>query len=146
MTIPVPRVPTVEWKVKAASVGAYLAGVVGMAILQAVADGSLLASLPEPYATLLAPLVPALVAFVSGYLTQHTPRSSGLGDDVDALVTRRAQEAVQAGMADLAEKLRDVLGPRATEQLKVGVSLTGDVSAEAAERAAARHAVDGGAL
>lgn len=89
-----PAVPGVEWKVKAASAGSYLAGVVGMMLLEALSNGSLLAAIPAPYSVLLAPLVPALVALGAGYVTAHTPRTSGLGADVDDTIKMRVSEAM----------------------------------------------------
>ncbi len=80
---------------KVATIGSYLAGVVGLALVAALSDGSLLAAIPAPYAVFLAPLVPAAVAFLTAYLTQHTPRSSGLGDAVDQAIAEKARVAVE---------------------------------------------------
>lgn len=94
--------PAVEWKVKAATAASYIGGVVGLALLQLLTDGTYLYVVPEPYTTLLAPLIPAIVTFVAGYLTAHTPRTSGLGVDVDAAVAARVEDAMRRVTEQLA--------------------------------------------
>lgn len=117
-----PAVPAVEWKVKAATAASYVGGVIGLALLQLLTDGTFLYYLPEPYTTLLAPLVPALVTFVAGYLTAHTPRTSGLGADVDAAVAVRVEEALRKVTDQLAVERRDVAaGPRDTHDDDKGI-------------------------
>lgn len=65
----------VEKKVTWASLGTYLGAVAGLAILNAVsADATLISGLPDWLETLLLPLVPAGIAFFSGYQAKHTPR------------------------------------------------------------------------
>ena len=65
----------VETKVKAASVGAYLASVAGLAVLGAVqSDASLLGFLPDWLTALLVPVLPTAVPFVAGWQARHTPR------------------------------------------------------------------------
>lgn len=72
MTAPNPQ--PVERKVTFATVGAYLAGVAGLAIVNAVSDAHLLGGLPDLLETMLAPLGPALVTFLAGFAARHTPR------------------------------------------------------------------------
>jgi hypothetical protein len=77
-TVPLPATPVVPGqptrKVTAASVGTWLGGVALLAILQAVgAHPLVLPGLPDWVDVLVAPLVPAAVAFVSGYVTKHAP-------------------------------------------------------------------------
>lgn len=63
--------PKVTW----ATIGAYLAGVVGLTMLQFVqGDLTLLAWLPDPIETLIVPLVPAAAAFLAGYRARHQGR------------------------------------------------------------------------
>lgn len=66
--------PPVERKVTAATVGAYLAGLAGLAILNGVADTNLVSALPDLVEVMVAPLFPAGVAFLSAYIARHTPR------------------------------------------------------------------------
>ncbi|GAA4945825.1 hypothetical protein HD597_006732 [Nonomuraea thailandensis] len=67
--------PPVEAKVKAMGLTAYLAGVAGMAVLQAVADDpSMIAFLPDWIEAIALPLVPTALAAVAGFKAQHTPR------------------------------------------------------------------------
>ncbi|MES9587829.1 MULTISPECIES: holin [unclassified Streptomyces] len=64
----------VEAKVKAASAGAFLAGL-AIALLNSVAaDSSLLGPLPSWVQAPLLALVPAALAWLAGYQTRHTPR------------------------------------------------------------------------
>ncbi|MEE1738835.1 holin [Streptomyces sp. BE147] len=65
----------VEAKVKAASTGAFLAGL-AIAVLNAVAaDSSLLGPLPSWVQAPVLALVPAGLAWLAGYQARHTPRS-----------------------------------------------------------------------
>ncbi len=65
----------VETKVKASTVGTYLAGVAALAVVNAlVADASLISGLPDVVEVLVAPVFPALAALVAGYVARHTPR------------------------------------------------------------------------
>ncbi|UBU16690.1 hypothetical protein [Nonomuraea gerenzanensis] len=67
--------PPVETKVKAMGLTAYLAGVAGMAVLQAVADDpSMIAVLPDWIEAITLPLVPTALAAVAGFKSKHTPR------------------------------------------------------------------------
>lgn len=67
--------PKVEWKVKAASLGTYLATVAGLAVLQALdADHSLIAFLPDPIEAISLPLIPTGIAWLAGYKAKHTAR------------------------------------------------------------------------
>lgn len=61
--------PKVTW----ATVGAYLAGVIALALVNAFdADSTLLTdAIPDMYEPFVMPLVPALIAFVSGYVAKH---------------------------------------------------------------------------
>lgn len=80
MVDPTPKVGTsgkVESKVWWATAGAYLAGVAGLAVVNAVtADDNalLLAALPDALEAFILPSVPAVVSFVTGWLAKHTPR------------------------------------------------------------------------
>ncbi|GAA1769837.1 hypothetical protein [Nonomuraea bangladeshensis] len=65
----------VETKVKAMTLTAYLSGVAGMAVLQAVsADPSMISFLPDWVEAILLPLVPTALAAVAGWQARHTPR------------------------------------------------------------------------
>ncbi|MEU1880824.1 hypothetical protein ABZ470_26255 [Streptosporangium sp. NPDC020072] len=67
--------PPVETKVKAMTLVSYLAGVAGMAALQAVADApSMIAFLPDWIEAIILPLVPTALAAVAGWKARHTPR------------------------------------------------------------------------
>ncbi|MFE7360652.1 holin [[Kitasatospora] papulosa] len=64
-----------EAKVKAASTGAFLAGL-AIAVLNAVvADSSLLGPLPVWLQAPVLALVPAGLTWLAGYQARHTPRS-----------------------------------------------------------------------
>lgn len=71
-------------KVTMATAGAYLAGVVGLSLVNAFTDDDnqlLLAALPDAVEPFVLPLVPAVVALVAGYLAKHQwrrPEASGL--------------------------------------------------------------------
>lgn len=74
---PSPAAPAkpVEKKVTWATVGTYLGSVAGLAILNAVSsDATLISGLPDWLETLLLPVIPAGIAFLSGYQARHTPR------------------------------------------------------------------------
>lgn len=62
-------------KVTFASLGAYLAGVAGLAVVNAVGGhiDVLSAALPSWANMVLTPVVPGLIAFVTGYITKHAP-------------------------------------------------------------------------
>lgn len=63
----------VETKVKASTVGAFLASV-GVAVLNGINDYNLLAGLPPVLQSLLIVIIPALVTFLAGYQAPHTHR------------------------------------------------------------------------
>ncbi|MFI5955801.1 hypothetical protein [Cryptosporangium sp. NPDC051539] len=72
---PVAKHRAPEPKVTWATIGSYVAGVVGLTILQFLdADLTLLAWLPDPIETAVVPLVPAAAAFIAGYRTRHQAR------------------------------------------------------------------------
>lgn len=86
MTITRPEPATtgkVEPKVAWASLGTYLVGVILLAVVNALDESSTLLSdaIPDMFEPFLLPLVPALGAFVSGYVAKHqwraAPRSDG---------------------------------------------------------------------
>ncbi|KPC65044.1 hypothetical protein, partial [Streptomyces chattanoogensis] len=60
--------PTVESKVKAASIASYLGLLALLAILNGVSDTNLVAGLPDVVEVLVAPIIPAAVALVAGYV------------------------------------------------------------------------------
>lgn len=65
----------VEKKVTAATIGTYVAGVVLLAILTGVqSNPGLISGFPDWLESILLPLVPAAVAFLSGWNAKHTPR------------------------------------------------------------------------
>lgn len=65
----------VETKVKAMTLTAYLSGVAGMAVLQAVADApSMIAFLPDWVEAITLPLLPTALSAVAGWKARHTPR------------------------------------------------------------------------
>ncbi|MFF2226297.1 holin [Streptomyces globisporus] len=65
----------VEAKVKAASTGAFLAGLAVAMLNAVVADSSLLGPLPSWLQAPLLALVPTALAWLGGYQARHTPRS-----------------------------------------------------------------------
>ncbi|MFB6696388.1 MULTISPECIES: holin [Streptomyces] len=65
----------VEAKVKAASTGAFLAGLAVAMLNAVVADNSLLGPLPAWLQAPLLALVPTALAWLGGYQARHTPRS-----------------------------------------------------------------------
>lgn len=64
----------VETKVKAASLATYFGLVALLAVLNAVSDANLVTALPDVVEVFVAPLLPTLITFVSGYQAKHTPR------------------------------------------------------------------------
>lgn len=66
--------PAVETKVKAASVATYLGLAALLAVLNGIADTNLVSGLPDVIEVLVAPVIPAAIALVAGYVTRHTPR------------------------------------------------------------------------
>lgn len=67
----------VESKVWWATVGSYLAGVVALAVVNAVTgddNALLLAALPDAIEPFVLPVVPAVVSFIAGWAARHTPR------------------------------------------------------------------------
>ena len=66
--------PAVEKKVAWAAVWSYLAGLAGLAILNGVADTNLISGLPDTVEVLVAPILPAAIGLVAGYVARHTPR------------------------------------------------------------------------
>lgn len=65
----------VEKKVTWSALGAYVAGVVVLAVLQLVgADPTLISGMPDWLEAVLVPMIPAVVSFVGGYVARHTPR------------------------------------------------------------------------
>ncbi|WP_214317028.1 hypothetical protein [Nonomuraea sediminis] len=67
--------PPVETKVKAMTLASYLAGVAGMAVLQAVSsDPSMISFLPDWMEAITLPLLPTALAAVAGFKARHTPR------------------------------------------------------------------------
>lgn len=68
------RTAPVERKVTAATLGSYAGGVALLALLNAVTTTNLVAGMPDWLETLIAPVVPAAVALVAGFVARHTPR------------------------------------------------------------------------
>lgn len=66
--------PRVEAKVKAASYATYFGLVALLAVLNAVADTNLVTALPDVVEVFVAPLLPAALTLVAGWLAKHTPR------------------------------------------------------------------------
>jgi phosphate/sulfate permease len=69
----------VEPKVWWATIGSYVAGVIGLALVNAfTADNNVLLSavLPDVIEPFVLPLVPAIVAFVAGFSARHQWRST----------------------------------------------------------------------
>lgn len=74
----------VEPKVKAATVGSYLAGVLGLALVNAFTGNDnelIVAVLPDWVEAFVLPIIPALVAFLASWNASHqwrvNPRASG---------------------------------------------------------------------
>lgn len=74
MTRPAQPKAPVEAKVTWASVATYIGSLVGLAVLQGVADTELIAALPAVIEPFVLALVPAATSFLTGYRTRHTPR------------------------------------------------------------------------
>lgn len=73
-----------EWKVKAAAIGTYVAGLVMVGVWSAITDGNLIGELPDPVATVLTPMIPAVTAVIAGYQARHqwrTPSRSPYGQE-----------------------------------------------------------------
>lgn len=70
---------TPERKTTVGSVVAYLSGVAGLAVLNVVADTNLVSVLPDAVEVLVAPGIPAFIAFLAAYASKHTKRPD-LGD------------------------------------------------------------------
>jgi hypothetical protein len=69
----------VEPKVKWATVGTYLLGVVALAIFNGVTDSTLLVdALPDWVEPFVLPIVPAIGAAIAGYSAKHQWRTSEL--------------------------------------------------------------------
>jgi hypothetical protein len=69
-----PAAPRIEAKVKAAGYATYFGLVALLAVLNAVADTNLVTALPDVVEVFVAPMVPAALALVAGWLANHTPR------------------------------------------------------------------------
>lgn len=73
-----PDTNKVEPKVWWATIGSYIAGVVGLAVVNLVTGNNnelLTRALPDWLEPFILPLVPAAVAFVSGFAARHQWRS-----------------------------------------------------------------------
>lgn len=65
----------VETKVKAASWGSYLGALLVLGVIDIFTnDPSVVAALPNWLATVLLPVIPALITLASGWKAKHTPR------------------------------------------------------------------------
>jgi hypothetical protein len=69
----------IEPKVKAATIGSYLLGVLGVALLGGFTDGNLIALLPDWASAILTPLLPTLGAAIAGYAARHQYRDEPSG-------------------------------------------------------------------
>jgi hypothetical protein len=69
-----PPAPAVESKVKVASIATYLGLLALLAILNGVSDTNLVTGLPDVVEVLVAPMIPAAIGLVAGYVAKHTPR------------------------------------------------------------------------
>lgn len=65
----------VEPKVKAAGIGAFLVGLILVAIVGGVTDGNLVGELPDWASALLAPVLPTLAAMAAAYSARHQYRT-----------------------------------------------------------------------
>jgi hypothetical protein len=65
----------IEHKVKVSTAGAYIAGVVGLAVVSSLTPANVIPFLPAWASALVAPLLPAAVTFASGWIAKHTPRT-----------------------------------------------------------------------
>jgi hypothetical protein len=72
----------VEPKVAWASIGTYIAGVVLLALVNALDENTTLLTdaIPDMFEPFLLPLVPALVALVSGFAARHQWRAAPRAD------------------------------------------------------------------
>lgn len=66
--------PAVETKVKAASIASYLGLVALLAVLNGVSDTNLVTGLPDVVEVLVAPMIPAAISLVAGYVAKHSRR------------------------------------------------------------------------
>lgn len=64
----------VEDKVKWSSMFTYLAASAGLAVAQAFTDAGMVGALPNPLEPFILAVLPAVVNFLSGYVTRHTYR------------------------------------------------------------------------
>lgn len=89
----------VERKVANSSIASYAVGLLLVAVVQSLQDGSLIAMLPPVASALLAPIVPALVVFLTGYMTTNKVDRAGVADLAAAIeveVARQVQAAIEA--------------------------------------------------
>lgn len=63
-----------EPKVKAAALGTYVLGVLGVALFGALNQPDIIAGLPDYVTAILVPLIPTIGAYVSGYSASHQYR------------------------------------------------------------------------
>lgn len=121
MSSPVPATAGVEWKVKAATAASYVGGVVALFLLSLLSDVTLVEAyatnyLPAGVATFVLPLIPAVVTFGAAYITKHTPRTAGLGTEVDT----RILEVADRLEAVLESRVREHVAPAPTDQYDRG--------------------------
>jgi hypothetical protein len=64
----------IEIKVKVATVATYLGSLAALAVLNGITSTNLVAGLPDVIEVFVAPLIPAAITLVSGYVARHTPR------------------------------------------------------------------------
>lgn len=64
----------VETKVKVATIATYLGSLALLAILNGITSTNLVAGLPDVIEVFVAPMLPAAITLVTGYLAKHTPR------------------------------------------------------------------------
>lgn len=64
----------VEPKVKIATYATYFGGLLGMALLNGFSDANLLGALPDAWAVILTPILPALITGVAAYNAKHQIR------------------------------------------------------------------------
>lgn len=112
--------PRVEWKVKAATAGSYIGGVLALALLQIASDGAVTAlvrsALPPSVALFVLPLLPTAITFATAWITRHTPRESGISDVVD--------DRIEA----LAETLGDNLRGELTEAIDARLPVDNEIA------------------
>lgn len=88
MRTPAAKAP-IEKKVALGTLGAYAGSLALVAVLGAVgSDPLLVSSLPDWAQAILLPLIPAAIAFASGWLAKHTPRPDLSGADTSPVDTR----------------------------------------------------------